>query len=60
MMEKVKVNDSRAAIFQKSDMKNILEELDIKIDRVAISLVYAVNVYPSIKLATIRKYVRFF
>ena len=59
MMEKVKVNDSRAAIFQESDMKNILEELDIKIDEAATASVDAFNMYLSIKLATTIKLVRF-
>ena len=34
--------------------------MKVKIDEVTIASVYAINLYPSIKLATIRNAVRFF
>ena len=53
------MNYSRVNIFQASDQKERLEELEINRDGVTISSVDAVNMYPSIKLATIRKSVIF-
>ena len=60
LLDKVKVNYSRVSIVQASDLKEKLEELKIKRDEVTISSVDAINMYPSIKLSTIRKAVRFF
>ena len=37
-----------------------MEELGLKKEEVTIALVYAINMYPSIKLVTIKKAVRFF
>ena len=59
-MDKAKVDYSRVSIFQASDLKDRLETLEINRDGVTIASVYAVNMYPSIKIAKIRKYVRFF
>ena len=41
-------------------MKEITEGLEVKRDEVTIASVDAINMYPSIKLATIRKEVMFF
>ena len=54
------MNYSRVSTVQASDLKARLEELKVNIDEVKISSVDAINMYPSIKLATIRKALRFF
>ena len=59
-LDKVKVNYSRDSIVQASGLKERLEELGLKIEEVKIASVYVINIYPSIKLATIRKSVRCF
>ena len=46
---------SRVSIVQASDLKERLEELKIKRDEVKIASVDAINMYPYIKLTTIRK-----
>ena len=60
MLDKVKVNYSRISIVQKSDLKERIEELKIKRDGATIVSVDAINMYPSIKLSTIKKVVIFF
>ena len=47
-------------IYQASKMKETLEELVLKREEATIASVDAINMYPSIKLATIRKGVRYF
>ena len=59
-LNKVKVNYSQDSIVQASDLKEILEELGVKREEVTIASVHAINMYRSIKLATIRKVVRYF
>ena len=59
-LDKGKVNYSRDSIVQASDLKEILEELGVKREEVTIASVYAINMYPSIKIAIIRKSVRYF
>ena len=59
-LEKGKVNYSRDSIVQASDLKERLEELGVKREEVTIASVDAINMYPSIKLVTIRKAVRYF
>ena len=54
------MNYSRVSTVQASDLKARLEELKVNIDEVKISSVDAINMYPSIKLATIRKAVNVF
>ena len=46
---------SRVSIVQASYLKERHEELEVKRDEVTIASVDAINVYPSIKLTTIRK-----
>ena len=53
------MNYSQDSIIQASDLKEILEELGVKREEVTIASVNAINMYPSIKLATIRKAVRY-
>ena len=60
ILYKSNVNYSRVSIVQVSDLKEGLEELEIKIDVVKIASVDYFKMYPSIKLATIRKAVIFF
>ena len=52
-----KVNYSCVTSVQASDLKQRLEELEIKGDGVKIASVDSVNMYPSIKLTNIRKVV---
>ena len=59
-LDKGKVNYSRNSIVQSSDLKETLEELELKKEEVTISSVDAINMYPSIKLVTIKKAVRSF
>ena len=54
------MNYSRVSIVQACALKERLEELKIKKDEVTIPSVGAINVYPSIKLAIIRKAARLF
>ena len=56
-MDKAKVNYSQVNIIQVSDLKNQLEEIGIKIYEVKKLWNDAINMYPSIKLATIKKLV---
>ena len=60
MLDKAKVKYTRVFIVQASNLKEILEELEVKRDEVMIASVDAINMYPSIKLSTIKKSVRFF
>ena len=60
MLDKGKVNYSRVSIVQAYDLNERLEELKIKRDEVTIASVDAINMYPSIKISTIKKAVRFF
>ena len=60
MIENTKVNYSRVPILQTSDLKEILEELEVKREEVTIWSLDAINMYPSIKLSTIKKVVIFF
>ena len=50
-----KVNYSRNSIVQASDLKETLDELGLKKEEVTIVLVDALNMYPSIKLAKIKR-----
>ena len=60
MPEKAKMNHKRVSIVNASNLKERLEELEIKRDKALIASVDAVNIHPSIKLSTIRKAVIFF
>ena len=60
MLDKGKLNHSRVSIVQAYDLKKGIEELKIKIDEVTIASVDAINMYPSIKISTIKKAVIFF
>ena len=60
ILDKDKVDYSCVTIVQKFNIKESIEELEIKSDRLTIASVDAVNVYPSIQLATIKKAVGFF
>ena len=59
-LDKVKVNYSRNSIVQASNPKERLEEIALRREEVTITSVDAINMYPSIQLATIRKAVRYF
>ena len=59
-LEKVKVKYSHFSIVQASDLKEILEEKKLVREEVTIESVDAINMYPSIKLTTIKKAARFF
>ena len=59
-LDKVRVNYSRDFIFRASKMKERLEELGVNRKGITTSSVDAINMYPSINLATIRKAVRYF
>ena len=54
------MNYSSNSIVQASDLKETLEELGLKKAEVTIALLDVINMYPSIKLATIKKALRFF
>ena len=54
------MNYSRNFIVQASDLKETLEELGLRKEEVTIASVDAINMYPSIKLTTIKKAVRCF
>ena len=58
MTEKVKVNYSSFTIFEASDLKEILEGLEINTEGVIISPLDNVNMYPPIKLTATRKAVK--
>ena len=60
LLDKGKANYSRVSIVKTSDLKERLEELDLKRDKIKIASVNAINMYPSIKLSTIKKAVRLF
>ena len=59
-LDKGKVNYSRNSIVQASELKETLKEIGLKRKEVTIASVDAINMYPSIKPATIRKAVRYF
>ena len=59
-LDKGKVNYSRNSIVQASDLKETLEEIGLKREDVTIASIDAISMYPSIKIATIRKAVRYF
>ena len=59
-LDKGKVNYSQDSIVQASGLKERAEEIGLKREEVTIESVDAINMYPSIKLATIRKAVRYF
>ena len=59
-LDKGKVKYSRKSIVQASDLKETLEEMGLKKEEVTIASVDAINMYPSIKLTTIKKAVEFF
>ena len=54
------MNYSQDYIVQAFNLKERLQEIGLKREEVTISSVDAINMYPSIKLATIRKLVRYF
>ena len=54
-LDKGKLNYSRNSIIQASDLRETLEELGLKKEEVTIASVHAINMYPSIKLATIKR-----
>ena len=58
MLDKVKVNYSHVTIVQEYDLKGKLEEIGIKRDEVIIAPINDINMYPYIKLTTIKKAVR--
>ena len=60
MLDKAKVKYSRASIVQASDLKERLKKLEVKRDKFIVASFDAINMYPSIKLSTIKKAVRFF
>ena len=60
LLDKRKVNYSRVSIVQSFDINERLEELKVNRDKVAIASVNAINMYPSIKLSTIKNSVRLF
>ena len=60
LLYKGEVNYSRIFIVQASNLKERLEELKIKRDKVKIASFDAINMYLSIPLSTIRKAVIFF
>ena len=53
-LDKGRVNYSRDSIFQASKMKERLKELGVNREVITISSVDAINMYPSINIATIR------
>ena len=59
-LDKGKVNYSRFSIVQASDLKERLEKKNLVREEVTIAPVDAIKMYSSIKLATIKKAVRFF
>ena len=59
-LDKGKVNYSSFSIVQASDLTERLEDKKLVREEVTIASVDAINMYPSIKLATIKKAVRFF
>ena len=54
------MNYSRVSIVRASELKEILEELKVKKDKVTIASFDTINMYLSIKLSTIKKAVNFF
>ena len=54
------MNYSRNSIVQASELKETLKKLGLKKEEVTIASVDAINIYPSIKLETIKKAVIFF
>ena len=60
LLDKVKENYSHVTISQTSDLKEKLEEIGIERYEVTIASIDAINMYPSIKIAKIKKYVELF
>ena len=60
ILDEWKVNYSRVSIVRASELKEILEELKVKKDKVTIASFDTINMYLSIKLSTIKKAVNFF
>ena len=60
LLYKAKVNYSHVTIVQASSLKEKLEEMGIKIDKVNIELNNSINIYAMFKLTMIKKEVRFF
>ena len=58
IIDKEKVNYSHVTIIQESDLKEKPEEIGIKIDKTKIAFIDAINMYPYVKLATMKKLVR--
>ena len=58
-LDKGKVNYSQDSIVQASELKERAEEIGLKREEVTITSVDAINMYPSIKLETIKKVVRY-
>ena len=56
IVDKAKLKCSRVSIVQVSDIKKRLEELEVNVDKVILAPVDAINMYPSIKLSTIKLY----
>ena len=54
------MNYSRYSIIQAFGLKERLEELEVKREEVTMASLNAINMYPSTKIATIRKAVRYF
>ena len=59
-LDKGKLKYSRNSIVQASYLKETLEEMGLKKEELTIASVDVINMYPSIKLATIKKAVIFF
>ena len=57
---KAKLNDLNFVIVQTYYLKGKLEEISVSNDEVNIASIDAVNIYLSIKLAAIKKLVRYF
>ena len=60
MLDKEKVKYSCVSVVQASDLKEGLGELEVNRDKVTIASVDAINMYPSIKLSTIKNSLRLF
>ena len=60
LLDEGKVIYSRVSIVQASDLKERFEVLELKRDKITISSVNAINIYPSIKISPIKKAVRLF
>ena len=49
------MDESNVIIFQSYSLEEQLEEIFIRRDEVTVSLIYAIKMYPSIKLTKIKK-----